>query len=56
MKAYVAVTDEEWFGFLSSRACLEEVNFWRPSAETNFRALRPGELFLFKLPAPAKAG
>src|SRR5437867_7987627 len=53
MKAYVAVTDEEWFEFLSKRVGLEEVNFWRPSAETNFRALRPGELFLFKLRAPA---
>jgi hypothetical protein len=28
-----------------------EVNFWAPSA-ANFRALEPGELFLFKLHAP----
>jgi len=53
VKAYVAVTDEEWFQFLSSRPDLEEVNFWRPSSETSFRALKPGELFLFKLRAPA---
>ena len=30
---------------------LDEVNFWAPSAG-NFRALQPGELFLFKLHAP----
>ncbi len=30
---------------------LKEVNFWAPSA-ANFRALQPGELFLFKLHAP----
>lgn len=30
---------------------LDEVNFWAPSA-TNFRALQPGEMFLFKLHAP----
>src|SRR5882672_6417790 len=30
---------------------LSEVNFWAPSA-ASFRALRPGELFLFKLHAP----
>ena len=30
---------------------LSEVNFWAPSA-ANFRALQPGELFLFKLHAP----
>lgn len=30
---------------------LGEVNFWAPST-ANFRALQPGELFLFKLYAP----
>jgi hypothetical protein len=28
------------------------VNFWQPGGRTNFRALQPGELFLFKLHAP----
>lgn len=28
------------------------MNFWAPSGRTNFRALSPGELFLFKLHAP----
>lgn len=47
----VAVTDGEWFRFLRNRSDLAEVNFWSPSG-TSFRALSPGELFLFKLHAP----
>lgn len=30
-----------------SKATLSEVNFWAPSA-ASFRALQPGEMFLFK--------
>ena len=47
----VAVTDGDWFELLRRQPHLTEVNFWAPSAN-NFRALRPGELFLFKLHAP----
>jgi putative restriction endonuclease len=47
----IAVTDGDWFEMLRRQENLAEVNFWAPSA-TNFRALRPGELFLFKLHAP----
>jgi hypothetical protein len=47
----VAVTDDDWFEMLRRRPNLTEVNFWAPSA-ANFRALKPGELFLFKLHAP----
>ena len=47
----IAVTDGDWFDTLRSEPGLEEVNFWAPSAG-NFRALQPGELFLFKLHAP----
>jgi putative restriction endonuclease len=47
----VAVTDDDWFEMLRRQADLSEVNFWAPSG-ANFRALRPGELFLFKLHAP----
>jgi putative restriction endonuclease len=47
----VAVTDDDWFEMLRTRPDLAEVNFWAPSA-ANFRALQPGELFLFKLHAP----
>ena len=47
----VAVTDDDWFEFLRQRTNLTEINFWAPSAAP-FRALKPGELFLFKLHAP----
>lgn len=47
----IAVTDGNWFDMLRQHPNLAEVNFWAPSA-ANFRALQPGELFLFKLHAP----
>ena len=47
----IAVTDGDWFDMLRRQPDLSEVNFWAPSA-ANFRALQPGELFLFKLHAP----
>ena len=47
----IAVTDGEWFDMLRQQPNLAEVNFWAPSA-ANFRALQPGEMFLFKLHAP----
>ena len=47
----IAVTDGDWFDMLRQQPNLSEVNFWAPSA-SNFRALEPGELFLFKLRAP----
>lgn len=47
----VAVTDDDWFGMLRQQPNLSEVNFWAPSA-ASFRALKPGEMFLFKLHAP----
>ena len=51
IKLVVAVTDWNWFKTLRQKPHLDEVNFWAPSA-TNFKALQPGELFLFKLHAP----
>lgn len=52
MKAFVGITDSDWFAFLASRPGLDEVNFWQPSGAKQFRALEPNELFLFKLHAP----
>jgi putative restriction endonuclease len=49
---YVGITDYDWFRFLSLLPEIDEVNFWQPGGRTNFQALRPGELFLFKLHAP----
>lgn len=51
VKIVVAVTDGDWFAQLSRQSDLAEVNFWSPSPKP-FRALQPGELFLFKLHAP----
>lgn len=47
----IAVTDGDWFEMLRHQPELAEVNFWAPGG-MGFRALRPGELFLFKLHAP----
>lgn len=47
----VAVTDRGWFEHLRRQLNIAEVNFWSPSPKA-FRALQPGELFLFKLHAP----
>jgi putative restriction endonuclease len=59
VKVFVAVTDKEWFQFLgrlkerreAAGDALEEVNFWKPSGKL-FKALQPGDLFLFKLHNP----
>jgi len=51
MKIWVGVTDGDWFQFLS-RIGPDEVNFWQPSGSRMFRALQPGEPFLFKLHSP----
>jgi putative restriction endonuclease len=51
VRLVVAVTDKDWFDHLRMMPNLDEVNFWSPGA-TNFRALQPGELFLFKLHSP----
>ena len=51
IKLVVAVTDSDWFETLRRLPTIDEVNFWAPSGN-NFRALRPGELFLFKLRSP----
>lgn len=51
MKYYVGITDGAWFQFLRQRQP-DEVNFWRPSAKTAFRAIDYGAPFLFKLHRP----
>ena len=51
-KAFVGVTDLEWYEFLSSRPELTEVNFWQPGGRIRFQAIEPGDLFLFKLHSP----
>lgn len=51
MNSYIGVTDKRWFSLLRSQQGIDEVNFWLPSGRV-FRALKPGELFLFKLHYP----
>jgi putative restriction endonuclease len=48
---YVGVTNDAWFRFLAERNP-DEVNFWRPRSQSDFKALQPGDLFLFKLHSP----
>jgi putative restriction endonuclease len=49
MKFYAGVTDQDWFDYLRSQAGIDEVNFWQPSPDNQFRALEKGDVFLFKL-------
>lgn len=51
MKALVAITDGEWFEYLKALRP-DEVNFWQPSGDSQFRALSPGQPLLFKLHTP----
>lgn len=51
LNVVIAVTDDDWFEVLRQKPNPAEINFWAPSA-VSFRALQPGELFLFKLHAP----
>jgi putative restriction endonuclease len=51
VQLYIGNTDNEWFDFLRGRPELIEANFWRPSAQP-FAAVKPGELFVFRLKSP----
>lgn len=51
MRAFVGVTDGDWYAFLRDRPDLSEVNFWRPG-RTPFKAIGVGEPFLFKTHHP----
>ena len=51
VKAFVAVTDNDWFEFLASQQGLDEVNFWTPSGKP-LAPFQIGEPVLFKLHAP----
>lgn len=51
MNFYAGVTDYRWYNYLSNTNP-EDVNFWQPGGRLAFRALTPGEIFLFKLKSP----
>jgi putative restriction endonuclease len=57
-RAVVALTDRRWLEFLRRIAVdgrLDEVNFWRPLAQGEFRSLSTGEPFFFRLKNPVNA-
>jgi putative restriction endonuclease len=51
MRLFVAITDSDWFDYLSELRP-DEVNFWKPSGAKSFHSLYPGEPLLFKLHSP----
>lgn len=51
-KAYLGVTDFDWYEQLAHRTDLQKVNFWQPGGRHRFKVLSPGDLFLFKLHSP----
>ena len=51
---YLGVTDPDWYYYLSNQPRVDEANFWQPHGSRVFRAIKPGELFFFKLRAPLK--
>ena len=54
MKFYLGVTDNSWYNFLT-RHNPEDVNFWQPGGNINFKVLERGAPFLFKLRFPINA-
>lgn len=54
MEYYLGVTDWRWYSYLRSRSP-EDVNFWQPGGRSDFRILKPGGAFLFKLKSPHDA-
>lgn len=53
-RGYVALTDPDWYAYLSAHPHVDEVNFWQPHGNRVFRAIDPGAPFFFKLRAPYK--
>jgi putative restriction endonuclease len=52
LRAFIGITDRDWFELLRAQPQLDEVNFWQPGGQRVFGSLAPGELFLFKLHSP----
>jgi len=56
--AVVANTDQRWFEYLSSvarKGGLDEVNFWRPLAQAEFKAIEAGQPLYLRLKHPINA-
>jgi len=52
MKGYIANTDYDWYSYLKQQTDLDEVNFWQPSGQRQFKAIDKFEPFFFKLKSP----
>ena len=54
---YLGITDTNWVHFIKTHqdSLGEYINFWTPGGKV-FKALEPGELFLFKLHAKKSKG
>lgn len=52
VRAWVGVTDDDWYRFLAARPTVTEVDFWQPSGGHEFHVLAPGEPFFFKTHYP----
>jgi hypothetical protein len=48
MRNWIGITDEGWFAFLYRERRIDEVDFGQPGWRILFRALNPGEPFLFR--------
>jgi hypothetical protein len=44
VKVYLAITDNQWFSYLS-RLHPDEINFWQPGGSQAFSALEPARRF-----------
>jgi putative restriction endonuclease len=58
LPAVVFNTDERWFSHFRPDDRItevDEVNFWRPAAQSEFRRLQPGEPIFFRLKKPYNA-
>lgn len=51
MKIFLGVTDNNWYSYLS-KIQPEDIDFWQPGGNANFKVLSPGAPFLFKLKSP----
>jgi len=45
VRFFIAITDSDWFSYLSSFGPLDDVNFWQPSGSVDFKALLPESHF-----------
>ena len=55
MFGWVGNTDFDWYRFLRDRGQWDEINFWQPSSQAQFKAIPPGAPFFFRLKHPHNA-